>query len=139
MSYQLTIIENAGYLHFTVTGENTRENVARYMEQVMQECRARDCRRVLIEERLQGPRLAMIDVFSLAATGSMRHAGALMSMAYVDVHASGDNMHFAENVAVSRAFPVRVFATVAAARQWLEGQSPTNEIRPRSPPESAGS
>ena len=139
MSYQLTIIEKAGYLQFTVTGENTRETVARYMEDILQHCRTRDCRRVLIEERLEGPRLAMVDVFTLAATGSMRHAGALMSMAYVDVHATGDNMYFAENVAVSRYFPVRVFATVAAAQQWLEGSSLANGLRPRSPPGSAGS
>jgi hypothetical protein len=33
-------------------------------------------------------------------------------------------MDFAENVAVNRAFPVRVFATVAAAEKWLQSTAP---------------
>jgi len=40
-------------------------------------------------------------------------------MAYVDVNAPDDSMYFAESVAVSRAFPVRVFSSVAAAEKWL--------------------
>jgi len=47
-------------------------------------------------------------------------------MAYVDVNATGDLMGFAENVAVNRAVPVRVFASVAAAAEWLR------EVQPRS-------
>jgi hypothetical protein len=44
-------------------------------------------------------------------------------MAYVDVNApSGEMMQFAENVAVNRAFPVRVFPTVLAAERWLEAE-----------------
>jgi hypothetical protein len=31
-------------------------------------------------------------------------------------------MQFAENVAVNRAFPVRVFPTVVAAERWLQAQ-----------------
>jgi len=40
-------------------------------------------------------------------------------MAYVDLNAEGDVMRFAEDVAVNRGFPVRVFPTVAAADEWL--------------------
>ena len=45
-------------------------------------------------------------------------------MAYVDVNATGDLMGFAENVAVNRAIPVRVFASVAAAEEWLRADKP---------------
>lgn len=122
MSYQLSISEKPTYLHVVVTGENSRATVARYMDEVIRECTRRQCPRVLVEERLQGPRLGTIDVFSLAASGSMRYIGALKSMAYVDVNAVGDTMSFAENVAVNRAFPVRVFSSVAAAEKWLQGE-----------------
>ena len=124
MTYQLTIREQPGYLHAVVTGTNSRENVTRYMEQIIRECTLRQCFRVLVEERLQGPRLGTLDVFELAATGSNRFLRTLKAMAYVDVNATdAEMMRFAENVAVNRAFPVRVFATVAAAEKWLKGET----------------
>jgi hypothetical protein len=97
----------------------------------VRECTARNCTRVLIEERLVGPRLGTIDVFTLAAGASKRYMGVFKSVAYVDVHAVGDTMSFAENVAVNRAFPVRVFATVEAAERWLLGeQGPLSPLPP---------
>ena len=124
VSYELTFTEKPTYLHIVVVGQNSRETVAAYMEEVMRECSARGCQRVLIEERLEGPRLGAIDVFTLASAGTLRHMGALKSMAYVDVNAEGDAMRFAETVATNRAFPLKVFATVAAAERWLRGESP---------------
>jgi len=124
VSYELTIIEKPMYLHFVVTGENSRDTVAHYMEDVIRACTQRNLPRALVEERLQGPRLGTIDVFCLSASLSMRYIGTLKSLAYVDVHAVGDTMKFAENVAVNRGFPVRVFSTVAAAEKWLAGEPP---------------
>ncbi len=123
MSYELTIEAKPGYLHFIVTGDNTRENVTRYMEEVVRECTLRQCYRVLVEERLEGPRLGTLDVFEMVATGSTRFLRTLKAMAYVDVNAtSQEMMQFAENVAVNRAFPVRVFPTVIAAERWLQAE-----------------
>jgi hypothetical protein len=120
MSYQLAISEKPGYLHVVVTGENSRQNVTRYMEDVIRECTLRQCFSVLIEERLEGPRLGTLEVFEMVAAGSTRFLRTLKAMAYVDVNAtSPEMMRFAENVAVNRAFPVRMFATVAAAEKWL--------------------
>jgi len=124
MSYQLTFSDRPTYLHVVVTGENSRDTVERYTEEVVRECTARNCPRILIEERLVGPRLGTIDVFTLVAAASTRYLGVFKSVAYVDVYAVGDTMSFAENVAVNRAFPVRVFATVAAAEKWLQGEPP---------------
>lgn len=124
MTYQLTISEQPGYLHAVVTGPNTRENVTRYMEEVIRECTLRQCFRVLVEERLAGPRLGTLEVFEMVAAGSTRFLRTLKAMAYVDVNATdAQMMRFAENVAVNRAFPVRVFATLAAAEKWLRGES----------------
>jgi hypothetical protein len=122
MSYKLTIAKNPAYLHAVVTGENNRENVMRYLEEVFYECAARGCARLLIEERLEGVRVGTIDVFQIASGGSMRAHGHFKSIAYVDVNAEGDLMQFAETVAVNRGVPVRVFASVRDAEQWLLDQ-----------------
>jgi hypothetical protein len=123
VSYELTIEPKLGYLHVIVSGGNTRENVARYMEEVVRECTLRQCFRVLLEERLVGPRLGTLDVFELVSTGSTRFLRTLTAMAFVDVNSqSQEMMQFAENVAVNRAFPVRVFPTVRAAERWLQAQ-----------------
>ena len=123
MSYHLSIEAKPGYLHFVVTGDNTRENVLRYMEEVVRECTLRQCFRALIEERLQGPRLGTLDVFEMVSAGSTRFLRTLKAMAYVDANArSQEMMQFAENVAVNRAFPVRVFPTVMAAERWLQSE-----------------
>jgi len=63
VTYKLTIDQKPGYLQVAVTGRNSSENVVRYMEEVIRECTARRCFRVLIEERLEGPRLGTIEVF----------------------------------------------------------------------------
>ena len=127
MSYQLTIEHKSAYLHIVVTGQNTSDTVSRYMAEVMRECAARQCPRVLIEERLEGPRLGTIEVFGMVSKGSQRFQRTLVAMAYVDVNAQGDTMRFAEDVAVNRGFPVRVFASVAAAEQWLQREQEDTE------------
>jgi hypothetical protein len=119
MSYRLTIEEKPGYLHAVATGRNTKENVQRYLQDVLRECLARGCVRVLIEERLEGPRLGPGDVFDIAAEGAARGATTLPAIAYVDVNAQGALMNFAEDVAVNRGVRVRVFGTLAEAQRWL--------------------
>jgi hypothetical protein len=122
MTYKLTIDQKPTYLHVVVTGRNSKENVARYLEAIGHECTARGCSRVLIEERLEGPRLGTRDVFEIALEGSGRAPRTLRAIAYVDVNAEGDLMLFAETVAVSRALPVTVFSTVAEAEKWLQDE-----------------
>jgi hypothetical protein len=123
VGYNLTIEPKPGYLHISVTGENTRENVIGYMEEVVRECTRRQCFRVLIEERLEGVRLGTLDVFEMVSTGSTHFFRALKAMAYVDINArSQEMMRFAENIAANRAFPVRVFPTVLAAERWLQAE-----------------
>lgn len=119
MTYKLSIEQKPTYLHVIVMGRNSRENAARYLEEVLRECAERRCFRVLIEERLEGPRLGMIDVFRIASEGSMRALGMLEAVAFVDVNAEGDLMRFAETVAVNREMPAAVFPTVADAEKWL--------------------
>ncbi len=121
MTYKLTIDAKPAYLHAIVTGRNSKENVVRYLEELLHECTTRRYLRVLIEERLEGPRLRTLDVFEIASEGSGKTRGTLESVAYVDVYAEGDLMKFAEDVAVNRGLRVTVFATVADAENWLLG------------------
>lgn len=119
MSYILTIDQKPAYLHAIVTGWNSRENVERYLEEIRRECAVRSCFKVLVEERLAGPRLAMKDVFEIVAEGSRAASKAFQAFAYVDVNARGDLMQFAETVAINRGMPVRIFPTVPEAEKWL--------------------
>ncbi len=119
MSYEVRYTREPAFLHAVVTGTNSKENVAAYLDEVRRECVARGCSRVLIEEHLEGPRLGVMDVFDVASEGSMRAPAQITAMAYVDVNAGGDLMRFAETVAVNRGLSVRVFSSVKAAREWL--------------------
>lgn len=123
MSYQLTITEKPGYLHCIVTGKNTMENVAAYLEELARECEARNCFRVLIEEHLVGRRLETWDVYQVVTEGSARNRGKFQAMAYVDVNAEGDLMKFAETVASNRGLPMMVFATVPEAESWISSKA----------------
>jgi hypothetical protein len=120
MTYKVTFDQNSGYLHAVATGTNSKENVMGYLADILHECMSRDCFRVLIEERLDGPRLNMTDVYEIASQGPSRAAGRRPVIAYVDVNAtSTSTMKFAEDVAVNRGNILRVFPSVADARRWL--------------------
>ena len=122
MSYQLRIVEKPNYLHAIVTGANTLENVAGYLQDIMRECEARQCFNVLIEERLTGRRLETWDVYQIASDNSALARGVFRAIAYVDVNAGGDLMKFAETVANNRGVPINLFTSVADAEAWLAGK-----------------
>ena len=123
MAYQLKIEQKPGYLHFTVTGRNSPDTVAGYMQEVMAEVTARRCPRVLIVENLDGPRLGTMEVFAMVTSGAKRFHGLLEALAFVDLNGEGGVMRFAEDVAVNRGIPVRVFGNVDGAEKWLLARS----------------
>jgi hypothetical protein len=119
-SYELSITQAQGYVHAVVTGTNSAESNLGYFDELLRECIAKGYRRVLIEERLVGPRLSTTDVFNLASTMSGRASGLFDAVAYVDVNAKSEsNAKFGENVAVNRGVRVKAFRTVEEAVQWL--------------------
>jgi hypothetical protein len=119
MTYELKIIEKAGYLHGIVTGRNSREAVSGYLKQGLEICVARNCTHALIEAHLEGPRLALWDIFEIATQHSRQDIGHFDSIAYVDPRAPGELLTFVQNVTCNRGLPLRVFTTVEAAEQWL--------------------
>jgi len=121
MSYELTLQAKPTYLHAIVTGTLSREDAVAYLEEVRAACVVRGCRGVLIEERLEGPRLGALDVFEIVSAISQSDLGDLRAIAYVDVNAP-EAQRFAETVAVNRGMPTAVFATVPEAEKWLLDQ-----------------
>jgi hypothetical protein len=119
LSYELTIVQKAGYLHGIATGENSREAVTGYLMNGLQECIDRGISHVLIEARLQGPRLALWDIFDIAAKHSQFDMGRFDAIAYVDTAAPAALLTFIQNVTRNRGLPLRVFNSVATAEQWL--------------------
>lgn len=117
--FKLHIDQKKDYLYIKVTGVNSVENVATYLDQIVDECEARNCNRVLIEEHLEGPRLGFTDIFKVASESSVKALGKIRALAYVDINAEDDSMLFAELVARNRSVPVRVFKTVLDAESWM--------------------
>jgi hypothetical protein len=118
MPYQIEFEKAPNHIVATVTGINSREVVTQYMEEILAECRRQDCFSVLIDERLEGPRLGVMDVFSLASEGSMKALGEFEAIAYVD-ESMGELAQFAETVAVNRGMPIAMFDNVEDAHRWL--------------------
>jgi hypothetical protein len=119
LAYELTIVQKAGYLHGIATGQNSREAVTEYLMRGLHECIDRGLSHVLIETRLQGPHLALWDIFEIAAEHSKFDLGKFDAIAYVDTNAPAELLTFIQNVSRNRGLPVRVFNLVAAAEQWL--------------------
>jgi hypothetical protein len=122
MDYKLTIEQKPTYLHATVTGPNTRENGAGFLHEILDECKARKCFRVLIEDHLEGMRLGVLDVFVIVAHGSIEALGVIDACAYVYTHGETRLMKFAETVAINRLLRAKVFSNVDDARKWLLAQ-----------------
>lgn len=122
MSYEVSFSERPGYIHALVTGENSRETVINYMEDILRECKSQECFRVLIEERLEGPRLQAMDVFTISSEGSMKVLGVFEAIAYVEEE-MGEMRDFVETVALNRGLPMAAFSGVPEAESWLRQQS----------------
>jgi hypothetical protein len=119
LDYELTIVQKPGYLHGTVTGQNSRETVAAYLRQGLQECTDRGITYALIEAHLQGPRLPLWDIFEIASEHSKLDMGIFKSIAYVDAKAPAALLTFIQHVTGNRGLPLRVFNSVDAAERWL--------------------
>ena len=125
MSYDLHIEPRSTYLYVTVTGENSVDSVNGYLAEVHAWCLQHKCQNVLIVENLTGPSLGTYSIFELVSRKSAGASQVLGRLAYVDINPEHDPkaMEFAEDVAVNRGIPVRIFSTVQEAQGWLESQT----------------
>ena len=119
MSYHLNVEEHPGYLHVTVTGTRNKRNAARFLRDVHAACIQRGVRSALIEIRFTGPSLDTGAIYEVVAERSA-DARELRKIAYVvPTEPDPAKPRFAETVAVNRGVPVRLFASVGDAREWL--------------------
>jgi hypothetical protein len=122
MDYKLTIEQKPTYLYAKVTGPNTRENGAAYLHEILIECQSRRCFRVLIEDRLEGQRFSLMDVFVIVSHGAIEALGIIEACAYVYTNGESRLMKFAETVANNRLLHAKVFTNLADAEKWLLAQ-----------------
>jgi len=120
LSYRLKVQERKGHLHVVATGANGLQTVKSYLQEAARECVARGHKRLLIEERLEGPRLGTLDVFEIVTHGAQEARKVLDLIAYVDIHSTGALMKLAAGLASQMGLSIRLFPTVEEASQWLE-------------------
>jgi hypothetical protein len=125
LSYRSTYQEREGYLHVVATGENSLANVRAYLADALMECKARGHSRLLIEERLEGPRLGILDVFDIVTHGVQEARKTLDAIAYVDTHSEGPLMRLAGSLATQMGLRVRIFMDVEEAETWLSSRGST--------------
>jgi hypothetical protein len=124
MDYSITLIPKGQYVHAIVTGRNSLVNVVAVavLDELLHQVPELGTAYVLVEDRLEGPRLTMTELFEAASIASERSLGSgLSAMAYVDTQAKEDMMKFAELVATNRSMPIRVFTSMDEAEIWLAG------------------
>ena len=119
MPYTLTIDSKGSYLHAVVRGTNDRETVIAYFTELRAACAKRDCYRVLVEERLDGPRFPPEVLLPLMAEVVAPAGATFEALAYVDVMAVTDNVLRLASQVVQKGAKVGVFDTVAEAEAWL--------------------
>src|SRR3569833_1674077 len=119
-AYQTSIEYHPLYLHATVTGENSPDNVYDYMVDVLREYARSGYERLLIAEDLRGPRLTdqeVVEVLRRLAETMPLPRG---KIAYVDLTAYATSaMALAIHIAKYKGIDIQRFSTMEAARAWL--------------------
>jgi hypothetical protein len=125
MDYRLTITQRPSFLHASVVGPNTPQNVLRFLEQAYAACVERGQGALLLEMNLSGPSIGSANIFNVIAQRSADGAK-LRKIAYVDrIERDPEKVRFAETVAVNRGVNVRVFPDIEAAGRWLVEDAPS--------------
>ena len=123
MTFELTVEPRNNFLLCRVSGKNTPETILAYLKAIQKECEEHGCFSVLIEEKLEGPRLDEMEIFSLISKGSPDALGFFQAVAYVDEQQEYDIIKFAETLAVNRGIPMAVFGSIPDAENWLRHRS----------------
>lgn len=84
----------------------------------------RNCNQVLIEEHLDGPGLALLEIFEIASRSSDPIDNQIWKIAYVDTNTEHSylDMKFAQTVSNNRGLNVRIFPSVVEAEKWISGK-----------------
>lgn len=119
MAYQLTVLEKPSYLHFIITGDATVEDALGYMAEGVEICKAKNCFRVLVEDRLEGEPMGMMDMIPLSRGAAGKALGVVEQVAMVDNISGGPLNKFAAQVASTLGINIRICDSVEEADKWL--------------------
>src|SRR5688572_32249332 len=122
MKHTLRVDPKGSYLHCIVEGKNGRETVLAYFAEIREQCRIRDRYRVLVEERLTGPRFSLEELFQVAAEAQAQAGATFEILAYVDINAESDTVAQVAKMIVTPGSTVGIFNTVAEAEAWLRSK-----------------
>ena len=103
-------------------GVNASTTVLEYFKEIRAACRARDCYRVIVEERLEGPRLPMTELHQLMTEVAALAGATFEVLAYVDVNAESDSVQRLAVQVVQPGASVGVFTTVLEAERWMRAK-----------------
>jgi hypothetical protein len=122
MDYNFTVEQKGDYLLVKVEGENTPNNVAKYLSEVLNTCMQYNCYKVLIEENLLGSSIGTLDMFNVVKNAANHPMSAKIKIAYIDINKEHNmsDLLFGETVAVNRAVNVKIFSDYNDAKNWLQ-------------------
>ena len=118
-AYTIEFQHRPSYLYAYIRGkEYDLETAKTYWQEILKECQKLGCKKILVEEDMEGS-LSMQDMYEISAEyPDMGFRNILV--AFVDRHPSHQQLNrFAEMVATNRGGKVRVFDTVAEAKEWI--------------------
>jgi hypothetical protein len=127
MAFKLEIAKRRDFLYCLVTGENSIETGKTYSSKILDACLQHRCTRVLLHEKLSGPRLKPLDMFEFVSHAAMKSLGKLDAVAYVEEE-RGELREFAEAIAKNRGMPLTVFSNVDDAERWLAALGECHEV-----------
>jgi hypothetical protein len=119
-AFEIRYQEHEGYLHAFISGEeDSVDSALKYWRLVIDECRKRRLKALLVEENFHN-QLSIMDIFTVtSAIPKMNTRG--MKIAFVDMEEEHNKLNlFGETVAVNRGVVGRVFPTTEEAVAWLK-------------------
>lgn len=117
--YTIEFQQRPKYLYALVSGRHDNiENARKCWLEMLDACHKFDYRKLLVEENIEG-NISMEEMYKLASEFPEMGFRDIL-VAFVDLHPSHQKLNrFGETVATNRGGRVRVFDTVAEAKEWI--------------------
>jgi len=123
MTYQSAIEKHGKKLRATVQGENSYENISRFLQELLEKCEEEQTSHLLIVDRMSGLQSSTVDVYELVSEYSAKGFYKLEKVAYCDLAGDPENDigWFAETVALNQGVNIKLFRNLEKAEEWLDG------------------